>query len=752
MSSFQTLPRIQRPTGALAVVAQASRTRPTPPPRGMTLSNQYTAKRTQRVPMDAAAAHLAALQRGYLSARTVMAAETALEVQMMLVSENRELFHAAAGVAAPDLSLPPRPVAVTLLAFGSQDHCRSARASLDALAHLAGLPLSPSHDLSPLAASLIRMSIFAGVDAEWFMEQTAAEALDSAPVRPISPGEVIVCARWANPHARGNIRSEFHTLATGHSLDQSLQNMQNCFLSMKISYMAPFPAAIAHSHPNVQADAWASALHTASDAFFELSEGIPCVHKAHALRGHEHQVNIESMGVVARICPRVAQVSSPTGEVTWTPLSVKQAVERADAFHALVIGNSSCKSEITTFAKMNEAEGLPPPDEDTARYCMHTCAVQANAFELREKVSLYATHHRVGGRLPGTPICSPGSWIWRFEPAIVALETVLPSFYVVPCTNESAFPGDRKLDVAFNKFFSRAFSLYAATFGNARLGAKEPLPFERMPLKLPEMTEDDDPSLRAAEEYALTAFSLPFSSQRVSIGDAYATLAAHRAPSQLTELLLQASLHLGINSSVLDAMGSAAQALKQMANTSPEAFSAQRDEVARLERVTDAAVDSASTRARELRPADVPISKVKQVLTALGLRKNECAMMPLVAAPADDYIEVVSTIAEGVLSEAPNKETHGHACRAAKRARRNGEMASMSAAITVLRGSARALPATAFVLGQAQDSSIVSCNRIGFNGAFETATMGHVVDAPERAVLLLHSGKKGIKVTSTRSA
>lgn len=750
MQTLQTLPRIQRPTGALAVVTQACRTRPTVPPRGMVLSTHHTARRTQRVPTDAAAVHIAPLQRGYLSARTVMTAETALEVQMMLVAENRELFHAAARVVAPDSSLPPRPVAVTLLAFGSEDHCRSVRASLDALAHLAGRPLSPSENGSPLAASLVRMSAFAGVDAEWFLEQTAPESLDSAPLRPISPGEVMVCVRWANPHAKGNIRSEFHTLATGRSLDQSLQNMQNCFLSMKISYMAPFPTAIAHSHPNVQDDAWASAVHTASEAFFELSEGIPCVHKAHAMRGHEEKVSIETMGIVARICPRVAQVPSPTGEVTWAPLSVKQATERADAFHAVIVGNSDCRPEITTFAKMNESEGLPPPDEDTARYCLHTCAVQANAFELREKVSLYATHHRVGGRLPGTPICSPGSWIWRFEPAIVALESVLPNFYVIPCANESAFPGDRKLERAFNSFFSRAFSLYAATFGNARSGANGATPFERMPLELPEMAENDDPSLRAAEDYALTAFSLPFNSQRASIGDAYATLAAHHAPPQLTDLMLQASLQLGVNSSVLDAIGSAAHALKQMANTSPAACNAQRDEIARLNRVADAAVGSASKRARELRPADVPISKVKQVLSALGLRRNEDAMMPLVTAPVDDYVSLISTIADGVLSDAPDKETHGHACRAAKRARSNGEMASLSAAITVLRGSAMALPVTAFVLGQTQDSSVVSCNRVGFNGAFETATMGNVVDAPKRAVLLLHSGKKGVHVTSTK--
>lgn len=749
--ALQTLPRISRPTGALAVVNQASRVQPTPPPRGMSLSIQHTAKRTQRVPADGAASHFVAMHKGYLSARTVMAAESALEVQMMLASENRELFHAAGGVVAPDHSLPPRPVAVTLLAFGDEGYCRAARTSLDALAHLAGSPLSPDDANSPLAASLIRMSVFAGIDAQWYLEKTSSEALDSAPTRQPPPGEVMIVVRWANRHAPGNIRSEFHALAAGRSLDQSLNAMQNCFLSMKISYGAPFPSSIAHVHPNAAADAWASSLHTASAAFFELSEGIPCVHKAHALHGHEDSVNIESMGIIARICPRTAQVVTPEG-VSWAPLSVEHAITRSDAFHAFLVGNADCRAEISTFAKMNETEGLPAPDEDTAKFCLHTCAVQANAFELRERVTLYATHHKIGGRLPGTPICSPGSWVWRFEPAIVAVEAVLANFYVVPCADASAFPGDRKLERPFNDFFSRAFSLYAATFGEERKRNAQGQPFERMPLELPAMTDADDPALRAAEDYTLTAFSIDASSRRVSVGDAFATLSERQAPPQLTELMLQASLHLGVNSSVLDAIALAAQALKQMANTSPAACNAKNEELARLKRVADAAIDVPPKLARSLQPASVPVCKVKSILSALNLCKAESAMMPDAKAPMAEYASVASVVASGVLVDTPGEEAINHACQAARRARNHGEMSSLSAMITVLRGSSIARPVPAFVLGQVEGCNDASCNRMGFNGSFETATMGALVDAPGRALLLVHMGPKGIRVTSTKRA
>ena len=140
------------------------------------------------------------------------------------------------------------------------------------------------------------------------------------------------------------------------------------------------------------------------------------------------------------------------------------------------------------------------------------------------------------------------------------------------------------------------------------------------------------------------------------------------------------------------------------------------------------------------------------VLAALGLRKAESALMPSAKAVVDDYACVVGVVAGCVLSQDAGEHVYTHACEVAKRARSKSEMASLSAALTVLRGSQAALPFPAFVLGHADDSDVVSCNRMGFNGAFETATMGTLVDAPKRAVLLLHIGPKGVRVTSTKGA
>ena len=95
----------------------------------------------------------------------------------------------------------------------------------------------------------VRLSILAGVDAEWFARQTQAGSMETAPQEP---GSVDVCALGRC----GQLRTEFKKMRTGLSLDASLEEMQNCFLSMRVSYQTPFPESIAVSHPNVPNDAW----------------------------------------------------------------------------------------------------------------------------------------------------------------------------------------------------------------------------------------------------------------------------------------------------------------------------------------------------------------------------------------------------------------------------------------------------------------------------------------------------------------
>lgn len=741
---LQTLERISRPTGALAVVKQSKTTRQTPPPRGMLLNPMYVQERTQTVPSAAAADHIGALQRGFMSTRTVMAIEAAMEVPMMLAAETRELRHAKAGVQPPDESLPPRPVSVMLLCHGNNPaFCSTGRTCLDALGHLATVSLG-TETTGPPAASEIRMSVLAGVDARWYVSQVHGEVLENASGVMTECG-VEVCVRWAN--AEGGMRSEFQALRTGLSLDQSLEEMQNAFLSMKVAYGAPFPATICAVQNNVLVDAWARSVHAASKAFFETMESEPGVFKSKALRDNEADIEMQSTGVFVRICPRNRHSPTPQEPNRWEPVPVGEAVLRQDAFHAILIGNTARAAEIAQYCKTNQLEGLPLGDDEAQPFCLHTCAVQANAFYLRQQVSLYATHLRSGGRLPGMPICSPGSWVWRLQAAIVPVEQVLQSFYVVPCSRESVMPGDHKLEMAFNDFFSRAFRLFADTFGMYKTAPADE--FERMPLSLPARSTGGDPAIRGAEEYALTAFSLDASSRRLAVGDAFSMLTERRAPPELTDFMLQASLRMGIGTSVVDAVGTAAQALRGIANAGMEA---QKREALRCTRIANAALDVSAKRPRTLAPS-VPIepARVKALLTAANLVRGEEALMP--KAPGADwtaYDSVVRAVASCILKEPLEETAHEQACRAAARVRAQSELTSLCTLITVLRGCCGAIASTLFVISQTGPDE-VSFNRAGYGGLLEAASKGSIIDAPVRSVLLLKTTNRGLRVTATKA-
>lgn len=737
------LPRIPRPHGAIAVVNQESFRRPTPPPRGMTLNPTFTINRTLEVPKDSAASHLGILLRGYLSTCCVLPAESALEATLMLAAENRELLHACTGVQALDDSLPPRPVAVTLLAHGTQEvHCNGARVYLDALAHFAASDLTVTEGAQVPGAHAIRMSVLAGEDARWFAETTRQQALDPNP--PWEAGAVDLCVRWAVPGNIG-VRSEVCRLPLGKTPDQSLDVIQNLLLTLAVHDGAPFPAAVAAGKDAVPNDAWARALHASSARFFALMEDKACVHKGAIFKAHEHEVTMENSNIFVRICPRV--ILDP-GIQAWVPLPVDKAVKHADAFHAFLVGNAAWVKEVGEHCKLHESTGLPMPDEDTAAFCLHTCAVQANRFHLGRRVSLYATHHKHGGQTPGVPIVAPGSWIWRMEPAVVALEDVLRNFHVVPCSRESIMPGDRKLERPFYSFFNRAMRLYADTFGGARPSRGDD--FERLPVSLPPCKADDDPAMRAAEDYALTSFGLDASSRRICVGEAYATLNDRAgAPPELVKLMLNASLRYGVNTSIVKAMGQAADTVKQ-----DGAVEVQLQDVERYKRLADAALMVNLKRPRVAsKPVSISSLHVKKMMQTIGLRKGMETFLPRDHGdPGDgggDYSEVVRTLASCVLNTSLDLNVLHDACLAAKQARTCSAMAALAAIIMVLRASPDPMLGTVFLIGQTDKANTLSFDRVDHGGHFTATTPGTIMDCVVKAVLFTKITGESVRLTAT---
>lgn len=729
---LQSLSRISQPSGAIAVFNQESRSESVGPPRGMAMDGKLAAKSTRLMPGDTAALHFYALYSGFMATRTVVACETALELPMLLAAETKELLDAAKGVVAPDNSLPPRHVSVTLLAHGTNAvQTSGARMFLDGLAHLASSPIGPVSGNRQLTATLMRVTVLAGADAAWHCEQIKDEALDSAP--EMAPGTVQLCARWVAQLGGLTTRTEFKTFNTATTADLALEAMQNWLFSLKIAYAAPFPVEIASRHANVPPDAWAKSVHNASHAFFALFDGRQTV----KLQKHGYAVQLEHSGVHVRICPRLDPML--------------HAVNRPDSFHGFLIGSEICISEIQRHCKQNEERGLPMTTEDTAKFCLHTVAVQAVGFPLEQRVSLYAVSGKCGGMKPGVPIQSPGSWVWRHDPAIVPLEDVLQNFHVVPCNRESLLPGDRRLERPFGTFFNKAYKLFSNTFENSTTtSCGEDI--ERLPISIPTRPPHADPRLEAEERYALSAFGLNAASQRIAVGDAFAALSARQAPKELREFMLQSALRMGINTSILDAM-STASALMATRSATPESHKLLTNEVKRLKRVADAALLLHVATPKKPKNASIDATGVRLLLKTANLKQSNSIVLPQFGeADGTHYSVFVQFVANAVLDSTDiEKSSHDQACHVAKASHNTSVLNAICAATCVLRATPHVQPSTVFILTSVEDNQRLSFNRVSAAGGFEESSPGAVLDAPVRSVLVVKMCKGAAKITVAES-
>lgn len=743
---LQSLPRIHQPDGALAIVKQSTRSELIPAPRHMKLNNQFTAKRTRLIPTDTSSMEFKALYKGYLSARTVVACEAPAELPMLLHSESAELKAAATGVVPPDASLPARAVAVTLLVHGEDGYlCNAGRVHLDALAHLASSPLAPKTGNKKLTAELVRMTVLAGPDAAWFAHQVKGECLQSA--SDSSNGVIEMCVRWAVPGGTGMMRTEFKSLSMTSTPDKTLEQIQNGFISMKMAFNTPFTDDIVTRHPNVPDDAWAQSVHNASKVFAALMEGAPGIYKSPIIGESMALADLDNTGIFVRMCPKkqfdnVAKV--------WKDLAMHDAICRRDSFHGFLVGNSVCMREIAQLCKQFERFGLPMPNDATKHMCLHTVAVQATGFPLEHRVSLYSVCANAGGWKPGTPIASPGSWIWRLDPAMVSLDMVLQSFHVVPCARDSLMPVDRRLEKSFGDFFNRTFKLYASIFGD-KPTSKCGEDFEQLPLSLPARPPSADPERDAQEKYALSAFGLDASSRRMVIGDAYATLKAQGAPIAMTDFMLKATLQYGLNTSVVEAMTRASDSMGAVNKATKYAVDANCTD--RLKRLAEAAIGLENKRPKAMAPAvTIESVRVQSMLKATGRRKGDDVHIPTSAkATVSDYASMVEAIGRCITGSPMSTECLRQAADTAKQQHRKSPINCFGSAVCVLRSAPHTLPSSVFVLGQQEkDDGTVSFNRVLPSGEFEPSTPGAIMDTPVSSVFLLKVQQNGaMRVTST---
>jgi hypothetical protein len=624
-------------------------------------------------------------------------------------SETLELQDALKGVKCTDGSLPPRFVSLTLLYHGVCSSS-SSKTYLDALAFFAStkLGMRASH-ASDLGASFFRCTVFAEMDAVWYTTAVSPETVGAK--RAASNGDVQLCVRWAT---KDGMRSEFCDLRSSVSLDEALETIKNFVISVKVSFNAPVNDNICISHDSVTPDAWLDSMHTSTNEFAQLMEGVPHVEKCELLKTKQHTIDVGDTGIYVRISERARGEAGKFDPNT--------------CFHGFLLGSTLHLDKIK--AHCTAYKELPPIDEDTVHFCLHTAAVQTQIMPLGTLVTTYAF---VGASRE--PFSTTGNWMYRLDPAIVPLQNVLENFIVTPCPRVSTIPSDSRLLKPHNHYMNRAYDLYSSTFASSCLNEDSPT------AQLGGGLEESVYSEKLSEMYARTAFGVDISSRRVLVGDAYNLLASQNAPPQLTSFLLQSTLRFGVNASLSDSLESAATSL--MAFTSKAAQDMHRRDAKRALDIVDGGILVRSTRPRGTPTASVGKKQISSLMNVAGISKTRSrAAIATQEDPKSEFDHMATVLAQAILpTSACSDGIILAAGSTAMSARVFGTIQSVAAAVAVVMSSAAAHDdLKIFFMHHVLSSEKVVIYNVDGNGTITPSSPGAMLDAVNRRVFIVREG------------
>ena len=172
--SVATLPPIEAPCGAIAEAHQHQAVTTVTAPRGIHSRLHHSVPVNLALPHEKSAIWFKEMYAGYLSAQSVLVAKYATDPVKLLASETAELTAATTAKApAADNSLPPRSLAVWLLANVDDGACPHVDTFLDAFSTYANFKAGTTR-----VVNRVRMSALFGADAIFLLDQVKKECIE----------------------------------------------------------------------------------------------------------------------------------------------------------------------------------------------------------------------------------------------------------------------------------------------------------------------------------------------------------------------------------------------------------------------------------------------------------------------------------------------------------------------------------------------------------------------------------------------
>ena len=712
--TLPTLPRVHASHGAVATFRQASTSKLACLPRFV--DTGCSSAILNLVPGRTADAATHALYHAFLAAHTVIGARDALDVQKLVASEEAEVIDSFNNVASEDGSLPPRPVSVVLLLCGGSAVGSYALHTLNAFSHLN----------SCFHISEMRASVFAGADAAAYLEHVGARA---------NPHSASVVVRWASSgddaeRSGARVVTHVHSFPElGLSGERICEELQECLFTMTKRFDAPFRPHIVKNLGKVPMDAWLLRRRDAAAAFFGFMRGRSSV----TIAPLESDSDQAASGQLTdfNICVRFADRKAGA------------PVDHPSTFHGRLLGGHSHGAEVlrACIEASVHGQGLGAAILSSdpaiaaaerarlARLGLHTCAVQANGFELADRVTLYSTVGKIR-----EPIQPPRSWIWQSNAAIVPIADVLENFAVLPCTLASVVPGAAAFRVASDQFFNIAATLYAeACCNNTPSTVAAP---NDVGSCCEETVGDGIASIDDRTDILVAAaFGMRFDTARFTAGDAYTQTARCEETQALVDFLAACIEQFGVSIPLRDCVARAASAVRHY--VTPVASEANRREMARLRRVADAALLLRARSPVQVTETLFAADKIDKFTTLVGLRRAVSVLLlkPTADEAEDRFVQLVE-ILRRIIKVQRCPHASQHACDVAMRAftiasDTDGEFAVVKAigvAIQALRSVCSSDGFLDFVCIVKKETD-VGFARITPGGAVVPITLGAAVDA-----------------------
>ena len=571
----QELDQVQCPVVARAALANAFvRSAPTAPAGTGLVFPAGAQEKTARC------ATTAALLDAYHACHGLSTLRHDWELDSLIERERVELKHAYAGRAPVDGSLPPRRLALVVLALPPLVPSTLAGV-LDAAAFLAGVP-HPALDNACLASEA-RVSFLAGATAvRWKREYKAAIVGDALP----KSGSYQVAVLWGGTGGGTggedgggdgfvSLSAALAPLAAGKTAFSTAEAIRLAAAETCAAHAVVAPGALcacldpssslADPKPEEE-DAPPTLAEAADGAYLRLrvsaaNEFFGLLFPPAVFRPSAHVCGLESTRAVfefndvfVRVVPKKL---APTDDLAVSGLLVHAQSRAHDAAEY-------CREAMRREQQEQRGAvcyGIGPPQTPRERQIgLHVLSAYTERVDLGDRVTTYGLLSAPGERLH----TAHGSSAFRIVNALLSVEELVETAFVLPCSRQSCYPVAESLRQPLFSLLGDAVKDFAPHFHADGPETPGPSAWARV------VYEDARPPSSEADAFVLTGFGLGFDSRSSRVGDASADLASRQAPEGTRLFFQQLCLRYGNACPVAEALRRAAEDLEASDRTARE--------------------------------------------------------------------------------------------------------------------------------------------------------------------------------------